>query len=288
MTPKIAFIDIDGTLLNSRGEVPPSATRAIRSARARGHQVVLATGRSPLEIDEQVTAIGFDGAITAAGAYVEYGGVRIDTTEFAAADAQRIARCLDDLGIDRSLQGRGGIYPNRGHRERMLRVLTERNMLHWLEVSASARMHVTDAGESTFDGVASVVFSSDEPHAYFRVQQALGDQFAVVPGTLPGLGTGGGEIAPPGVNKGRAVMDLIAHLGIAAADAIALGDSDNDVEMLSVVGVGIAMGNSSAAARAAADEVTGTVDNDGLAQAFARHGLANLSDHTSSLPTASY
>jgi hydroxymethylpyrimidine pyrophosphatase-like HAD family hydrolase len=54
---------------------------------------------------------------------------------------------------------------------------------------------------------------------------------------------------------------------------MAIGDSSNDVEMLAAAGLGIAMGNASAAARAAADEVTASVREDGVLAAFRRHGL---------------
>jgi hydroxymethylpyrimidine pyrophosphatase-like HAD family hydrolase len=95
----------------------------------------------------------------------------------------------------------------------------------------------------------------------------------VITGTIPRLGTASGEVSLPGVNKGTAILLLLDILGIDVADSLALGDNNNDLEMLAAVGTGIAMGNGTPEAKAAADEVTAAVDEDGLAHAFLRHGL---------------
>ena len=57
------FLDIDGTLCNYNGEVPPSAVDAVRAARKAGHVVVLCTGRSRAEISPELWEIGVDGLI---------------------------------------------------------------------------------------------------------------------------------------------------------------------------------------------------------------------------------
>jgi hydroxymethylpyrimidine pyrophosphatase-like HAD family hydrolase len=77
----------------------------------------------------------------------------------------------------------------------------------------------------------------------------------------------------PGVHKASGIDVLLAHLGLDRADAIAIGDSHNDLEMLAHAGVGIAMGNAPEVVRAVADEVTAAVDADGVRLAFLRHGL---------------
>jgi hydroxymethylpyrimidine pyrophosphatase-like HAD family hydrolase len=77
----------------------------------------------------------------------------------------------------------------------------------------------------------------------------------------------------PGVHKALGMDVLLAHLGIERTDTIAIGDSYNDLEMLAHAGVGVAMGNAPEEVRDAADESTGSVDEDGVRQAFERHGL---------------
>ena len=72
------------------------------------------------------------------------------------------------------------------------------------------------------------------------------------------------DIAPAGVNKATALADVVADLGVAAADVLAIGDGRNDIEMLQWAGRGVAMGNSPAEVIAAADAVTGSVTEGGL------------------------
>jgi 5-amino-6-(5-phospho-D-ribitylamino)uracil phosphatase len=75
------------------------------------------------------------------------------------------------------------------------------------------------------------------------------------------------EIIPIGVNKANALAEVARELKIEPLQVAAIGDGLNDVEMLREAGIGIAMGNASAEVKSAADWVTGTNDEDGVAQA---------------------
>ncbi|PPG03150.1 Cof-type HAD-IIB family hydrolase [Pseudoclavibacter sp. RFBI5] len=268
---RAVFLDIDGTLTDGLGNVPPSAAAAIHAAQSRGHLVFLATGRSPLEIDPRVEEIGFDGMVAGAGAYVQHAGTWLVDLHLDEADARSLAAELDDLGIDYSLQGRHGMHTTEGHRSRMRRLLTG---FGYTDIENSGlRHHVVDSGPMKFDQTAKVVFSSDDEASFDRVQARLGSAYAIVGGTMPGLGNGGGEISMRGVHKAAAIEALLPVLGLGMEDTIAVGDSGNDLEMLVACGVGVAMGNGTAEAKAAADLVTGAVDEDGLHAAFVRLGL---------------
>jgi hypothetical protein len=72
------------------------------------------------------------------------------------------------------------------------------------------------------------------------------------------------------VSKGRALAFLADRLGIGQAETMAIGDQDNDASMVDWAGMGIAVGNASAAVKAVANYVTGTVTEDGAAQAIER------------------
>jgi Cof subfamily protein (haloacid dehalogenase superfamily) len=77
-------------------------------------------------------------------------------------------------------------------------------------------------------------------------------------------------VVPADVTKGRALEELRVSLGISADDTLAIGDGSNDVEMLRWAAHGIAMGQAPATVQEVADEVTGTVLEDGAAVALAR------------------
>ena len=71
----------------------------------------------------------------------------------------------------------------------------------------------------------------------------------------------------PGADKGRALTRLGEMLGVAPDEMVAIGDSDNDAEMLRAVGMPVAMGNADAALKDLAKYITADCDHDGVAQA---------------------
>jgi hydroxymethylpyrimidine pyrophosphatase-like HAD family hydrolase len=66
------------------------------------------------------------------------------------------------------------------------------------------------------------------------------------------------DIAPAGVNKATALAGVVARLGIAAADVLAIGDGRNDIEMITWAGRGVALGDAAEEVARAADHVTDT------------------------------
>ena len=81
------------------------------------------------------------------------------------------------------------------------------------------------------------------------------------------------DLNPEGVSKGSALELLRRRLRIEPADTVAVGDQRNDIEMLAWAARGVAMGNSPAEVQAVAHEVTGTVEEDGLAPVLRRPAL---------------
>jgi len=78
------------------------------------------------------------------------------------------------------------------------------------------------------------------------------------------------EIIPTGVNKAKALAQVVRTLGLELSHVAAVGDGLNDLEMLKEVGLGIAMGNAAESVKSAAKWVTGTNDEEGVAKAVAR------------------
>ena len=84
------------------------------------------------------------------------------------------------------------------------------------------------------------------------------------------------EILPPGVSKGAALAPLLAALGVAAEEVIAVGDNWNDLEMIEAAGFGVAMGHAPAGVRARADHVCGTSEEDGFREVIERFVLGGV------------
>jgi hypothetical protein len=82
------------------------------------------------------------------------------------------------------------------------------------------------------------------------------------------------EVFPVNVSKGHALAALADHLGVSQSEVMAIGDHDNDIEMLAWAGLGVVMGNGSEAAKAVAQVIAPPIDEDGAAWAIEKFILS--------------
>lgn len=76
------------------------------------------------------------------------------------------------------------------------------------------------------------------------------------------------DITHRDADKGKALLAMCEHEGIAPCDTMAFGDGGNDIPIIRQAAIGVAMGNANDEVKAAADYVTTTVDDDGVSQAL--------------------
>lgn len=271
-TSRTVFLDVDGTIIDASLRLSASVVGAVRRARDAGHLVYLSTGRSTAEIPEAVTQIGFDGVISAGGGFVEHGDTLVAANVMGADRVRDLVEFFARHEIEYMLQARESAHPSAGLLSRLGPIFAGLNN------DSGPDDHLVDAmtyrGPAPMKGIAKATFFGNGPETARIVRAGLGGSYHVVASTMPHLGDAGGEVSLPGVNKGTAILSLLGWLKLDAADSIAIGDSANDFEMFDVVGRSIAMGNANPAVKRAADEVTASVDEGGVAAAFARHGLA--------------
>jgi Cof subfamily protein (haloacid dehalogenase superfamily) len=261
------FLDVDGTIIDHTERLAPSVVDAVRGARANGHLVFLCTGRAPAEISARITDIGFDGAITAGGGYAELRGDLIAEHAMPRELLRSAVDFFESERIEYILQSFGAVYPSVGLTDRLRRLIGD-ELGDWGLTSSTVRPDL-----DSIPSIAKLTFFGEEPTTFARVRDTLVPGLHVLTGTMPYLGEAGGEVSPPGMNKGVAIAEMLAAVGLRPDEAVAIGDSANDIEMLTLVGVGIAMGNADGNVKAVADEVTTGVDDDGVWNAFVRHGL---------------
>ena len=277
---RIAFLDVDGTILEHGSLIAPSTVTAIRQARANGHLVWLSTGRSAGDVHPDVLAIGFDGAITNGGAYATRGEATLVEQPMPRADVELLERYFEAHGIHYFLQTHGGVFASEGMGPVMAAYRRER---HAERAAQLAEQGLTaeeplwkeprPVAEVDRDAVAKAVFVSPSIDTVHHAAAELGDGFHVIPGSIPLPGGSNGEIGQAGVTKGSAITAVLAQLGLSATDAIGIGDSWNDVEMFEVVGTPVAMGNAAPELQKLAGRVTTSVLEDGVHNAFAELGL---------------
>lgn len=282
--PRIIFLDVDGTILGHGSSVSDSTVSAIRSARANGHLVFICTGRSANDIPVPVRAIGFDGAVTNGGAYATWGTELIVSHPMPREATQRLITYFDANRLEHLLEAHHGVFGTPKARELVEKYFGRTRDIEDEELRRLGLLDTPDAlgtrryrdrDEADLDQVAKAVFASDDPHALTRAREDLGDQFLVIPGSIPLPVGSNGEVSLHGTNKGAAIVEVLSHLGIDASDAVGIGDSWNDVLMFEVCGVSIAMGGADPALQALADRVTTGVLDDGVHNALTELGLAS-------------
>lgn len=268
-------LDVDGTLLTSQGTIAHRTRRAIQAAQERGVLVVLATGRPR------------SGALKIAA---DLGGDAMLMVNQGAALWRR-----EDLLFHRPLSAvaaRRAVEVARAHScvTMVFPHATLTNAIwidgEWATHPRVSRYVTRDLPEVREFGDGRDALAQD-PVAVV-VLDVL-DRLSILDGALAaaanGRGTGdtnppwrvifshtamasGGaiEVLHPTVSKAAPLRHLCHTLGISPAEVVAFGDNVNDVEMLQFAGMGVAMGNASLEARAAARLITGSHDEDGIAQ----------------------
>jgi HAD superfamily hydrolase (TIGR01484 family) len=264
--PKLVALDIDGTLLKwvegvgtTYEQVSRPVYDAVHRALDSGAGVVLASGRSPhgmtrvadlldlhasaADDGERLWVVASNGAVIFRYPPLEV----VHEQTFDAAPA--VASVLEEHpGALVAVEERGiGYRVNRPFPEGEL------------------------TGEFTIADVADLV-AVPVSRVIIRDPDATADDFVALAARLGLQGTdyvvgwtAWLDLAPVGVSKASGLEYVARELGIAAADVLAIGDGRNDIEMLQWAGRGVAMGQAIEVVREAADAVTGSVHDEGVA-----------------------
>ena len=115
--PRAVFIDVDGTLCDSRQRVPGSAVRALARVRERGHRLFLCTGRSVPEIYPRFFDLGFEGIVGGAGGYAAVGDTVLLDERMPAEHVRVLTALWEDLDAFYVWQGPDQMGLSRGYLE---------------------------------------------------------------------------------------------------------------------------------------------------------------------------
>ncbi|MGK3958393.1 HAD hydrolase family protein [Arthrobacter sp. R4] len=272
-TVRAVFLDVDGTYADY-GVVPEGHVRAVRAARKAGHRVFLCTGRPVSMLPKSILAAGFDGVVASAGAYAEVGGTVLLDRLFPADLAARTVRALDAHDAVYVLEAQEALHAPPAAMQRLQVILDAH-----FEQSPEGPVGSSDilrAVRPTSD-LAAVPFAKvsvfDSPVAMEHLVGEIGGAIAVVANSVADDGRHAGELYQRGISKADGVAAVIAHLGIAREDTVAIGDGANDLEMIAYAGVGVAIEGSLPELVALADRTAAPPREEGLVAAFAELGL---------------
>jgi Cof subfamily protein (haloacid dehalogenase superfamily) len=233
---RLVVTDVDGTLLDHHGVLPPERADAVRAVVAAGIPVVLATGKLWTSVARLVTTLGLDGPHVACNGSVVF-----------AADGTLLAEQLLDSDVADEVTARlrhGGV-PHAVYLEDGTLITDVLSPAH--DVLPLLGEPLPVVADRDGRGVIKVL-------AILPVEQE-GDLRRTAAGAASIQRTGPRflEWNAPGVDKSTGLSTVAAHLGIDLADVVAFGDAENDVPMLAAAGLGLAVLDASPAAVHAAD-----------------------------------
>ena len=279
MKRRIIFLDIDGTLTEPGKNIPPdSALRAIREARAAGHLVYLCSGRN-FDMLSPLLKYPFDGVIASSGGYIRCGEELLYDCPMTPEQQARALDVLRKNGVFCTIECVDGSYTDEGFKEFLKKHAGEGSnseMLRWREQIESS-LHIQPMTQYRGQPVYKIVMMAEDRRQLDEPQRVLEEDFFF---SIPQGGRFGfvdAELVNRRFDKGKGVVRVCERMGIPVEDSIGFGDSVNDREMLQTVGLSVCMANGSEEVKKMADEVCPAVTEDGLYQAFLRHGLCGES-----------
>lgn len=259
--PKLIFFDIDGTLWDDHMQIPDSTITTLKKLQDNGHRIFLCSGRSKANIrDPKLLSLGFDGIVAACGNHIEVDGKVIYENILPPEMVKKVINVLKECHMPVVLEGPECHWIDKDGFKDDPFILYLFQALE--ESSKELTVYEPDMRVNKFS--ADVLPDTD----FDRVKAELGDEFEILEheGNVV-------EFVPKESSKATGIERLCQFLGVDQKDTYALGDSVNDLDMLSYVGHGIAMGNASEAAKAAAEYVTADIHEDGIMRAMEHYGL---------------
>jgi Cof subfamily protein (haloacid dehalogenase superfamily) len=274
---KIIALDLDGTLLDSAKRLSSKNRAALEEAASAGVHIVPTTGRFFGMMPQAVRDLPFVRyAITINGAqvYDRETDTAIVREEIPLATALDLMRLLDGYDViydcyrsnwgwmTQSLQAKAEDYAPDAHYVKMVREF--RNPVADLKAHLEATAHEGDVQKVML--FARNVPGSDSVTK--EIAAAVAEKFPSIKATSSTWNNLELNIAT--AHKGNSLKRFAEHLGYTLKNCMALGDGTNDLSMIEAAGLGVAMSNAHPLVLAAADAVTLSNDEDGVAEAIRR------------------
>ncbi len=251
---KMIAIDLDDTLLDSRGSIPERTALAVRAAAEAGVRVVICTGRTIKGMRRFHDALNLDTLmITSGGAEVyDAQGHIIFGYPVEPALVKRV------LQLAREYEAHAQVYVDGELAYQSRNAYAEKYERSY----GFPGIEIPDLFERDDIVTPKVLFMS-EPETILSIKSEAETRFPqlAIKRSKPEFL----EFVHPDVSKGEAMKFVAGYYGIDLKDVVAVGDSEIDISMIEAAGLGVAMGNASLETKAAADWVCASNDDAGVA-----------------------
>ncbi|MDH6365719.1 Cof subfamily protein (haloacid dehalogenase superfamily) [Enterococcus sp. PF1-24] len=270
---KAIFFDIDGTLVNNRSHAHPTTWEAIEAAQNKGVLCGVATGRSPAKIKHLTDHLPLDMYVTYNGQLVLVNQQIVYQKAFSPEVLAEIVDFADKNKREILFGGSDHLWGSRTVRwgnstaAKRLAAFVPKNLplqkiKNWLPKSKSSRQPHRYLNSGILEKTVyqcillsnekeQVILTAALPNCSFQ----RSNPYSV-------------DITPKGGSKIKGIKAFAEKNKIELSEIMAFGDHYNDIEMLTQVGIGVAMGNAQAEVKAVADFVTHSNQEDGIAYAL--------------------
>lgn len=254
---RLLVSDIDGTLVTGTKLVTPRALRAVHRLREAGIQLALVSSRPARGMEMLLEPLGIDTprAGLNGGEIMAPDGTLLEQISLDPDAARRVVEALDEHGVEAWVfaegewlirEGRQGAYVEKERRATHIEPVVVRDF------------------ESHYHRIGKIMGSTADFHLLERVEINLQTMFGGIVNAHRSqqyyL-----DVTHPDANKGNAALHLARRLGVPAGEMACIGDMANDIAMLDIAGLAIAMGNGTDEVREAAHYVTQTNEQEGWA-----------------------
>ena len=267
---KLIAIDLDGTLLNSKHKMSDRNKTAIKKAIEQGVQVVIATGKTRLSAVGLLEELGIKSPGVFAQGLTTYNGDGSVRNNIVMD--KNIIRQIITFAEDRGF----GVLVYSGNRilARRLDEIAEEIAKYGepMAEAVGALQNILDTTE--INKVILYGLESKMPALRWQLSKQLDGQIHITRSAVTGMI----EVLPANSSKGKAVMRVMKDLNIPPENTMAIGDGENDIEMLQAVGTSVAMGNAIQKLKDVASQVVGSNDEDGVAQAIEMYVIGKTED----------
>jgi Cof subfamily protein (haloacid dehalogenase superfamily) len=243
---QVIALDIDGTLIRNDWSVSTRTLDSLKAWHDRGSRLVIATARPPRYISGFIPDL-FDDApcICYSGAEVYDDGTRIAQTYIKPESALEVVRAIEAQSVGATISAEIGN-----------RLFTNRPL------QAPWPHQVVDLYTTIRDPLPKILFRPPDIRDLDALLQSLPSDCKCVMHNNGSFG----EIIAASVSKANGLTVLLERWGLTFRDVISFGDDISDLEMIAGSGIGVAMGNAAPEVKAVADRVTGSNDDDGIAE----------------------
>jgi Cof subfamily protein (haloacid dehalogenase superfamily) len=262
---RLVAIDVDGTLLDSSHQLRSAVRDSLEELAISSAKVVLATARGPQALGLIVRQLRFSPLLICfSGGWIG----ELDSQSLLPTNVlldKRLTRSAARVIVRAALAHK--LEPNiYTPTEWRVRTLTPEINAESVIVESSPLITPTLLGKNEKPSKIMLVAGNDEQIKQLTIIANLIKPLSTTTFSKPDYL----EIIPMGVNKAKALAHVAQALGLELSRVAAIGDGLNDLEMLKEVGLGIAMGNAAEPVKSVAKWVTGTNNEEGVAQAVAR------------------